>query len=406
MRKTIPYTSILKYLIKINILWSVIAPLVLALITMVFSNSSIFILKDIIFYFSFILIFFLPNRFFNISDKIRLLLYILGFLLFLLITTFLLHSFHSWQVYNVRQFLAPIMIVSFLSFVKIPFEFNKRMILFILKVVVSLILIGFIFQLINIWEFINLSNFFQAKGIPTYDNGTPAMFFEPSMNYAPRLVSVILDPISFGHIITAAFVSLFFLKVIKKNRRKLYFFILIVGLFLTMSKGAIFQLVICVFLFNPRLNIFLRLAIPLSTLVAGFFLIDLKGIIIHFLGFYSALINANLFGHGLGMVGNYAKMFAGDLTIYHKMGISDTFIGSVLGQIGILGLFFWASFFYKYFIDLTRGIIMPGSIIIVSQLIISVLSENTLNLTSFFIPGLLAVLVNKYQLYENSNTRN
>ena len=406
MRKTIPYTSILKYLIKINILWSVIAPLVLALIAMVFSNSLIFILKDIIFYFSFILIFLLPNRFFSISDKIRLLLYILAFLLFLVIITFYLHSFHAWQVYNVRQFLAPIMIVSFLSFVKMPIEFSKMMILFILKVVVFLIFLGFIFHLINIWEIINLSNFFQAKGIPTYANGTPAMFFEPSMNYMPRLVSIILDPISFGHIITAAFVSLFFLKSIKSKRRKLYLFILIVGLFLTMSKGAIFQLVICVFLFNPRLNILLRLLIPLSTLVAGFFLVDLKGIIIHFQGFYFALINANLFGHGLGMVGNYAKMFASDLTIYNKMLISDTFIGSILGQIGIVGLFFWTSFFSRYFIDLGRRIIMPGSIIIISQLIISVLSENTLNLTSFFIPGLLAVLANKYELHENSNNRN
>ena len=156
MRKTIPYTSILKYLIKINILWSVIAPLVLALIAMVFSNSLIFILKDIIFYFSFILIFLLPNRFFSISDKIRLLLYILAFLLFLVIITFYLHSFHGWQVYNVRQFLAPIMIVSFLSFVKMPIELSKMMILFILKVVVFLILLGFIFQLINIWEIYQL----------------------------------------------------------------------------------------------------------------------------------------------------------------------------------------------------------------------------------------------------------
>ena len=44
--------------------------------------------------------------------------------------------------------------------------------------------------------------------------------FEPSMNYMPRLVSIILDPISFGHIITAAFVSLFFLKSIKKQEKK------------------------------------------------------------------------------------------------------------------------------------------------------------------------------------------
>ncbi len=405
MRETILYTSIVKYLIKINVLWSVVAPLVLAFIAMIFSTSSIFILKDIIFYISYILIFFLPNRFFNVADKIRLLLYFLLFLSFLVIITFYLHSFHPWQVYNVRQLLAPIMIVSFLHFVKIPAEFSKMMIIFILNVVFFLIFLGIIFHLINIWKFVNLSYFFEAKGISTYADGTPAMFFEPSMNYFPRLVSTILDPISLGHIITASFVSLFFLKSIRKNRRKLYLIVLILGLFLTMSKGAIFQLVICVFLFNPRLNILLRLFIPLSILVAGYFLIDLKGIIIHFTGFYFAIINANFFGHGLGLVGNYAKMFAADLSIYNQMRISDTFLGSVLGQIGIFGLIFWISFFTKYFIDLVRRIIMPGSIIIVSQLIISALSENTLNLTSFFIPGLLAVLVNKYQLHENSNIR-
>ena len=120
---------------------------------------------------------------------------------------------------------------------------------------------------------------------------------------------------------------------------------------------------------------------------------------------YFAIINVNWFGHGLGLVGNYAKMFATDLTIYNTMHISDTFIGSVLGQLGIVGLCFWSSYFARYFIDLFRRILMPGSIIIISQLIISILSENTLNFTTFFIPGLLAVLVNKYQLYENSNNR-
>ena len=49
---------------------------------------------------------------------------------------------------------------------------------------------------------------------------------------------------------------------------------------------------------------------------------------------------------------------------------------------------------------------MPGSIIILTQLIISILSENTLNYGQFvFIPGILAVLVNKYYKYENSNIR-
>jgi len=165
-------------------------------------------------------------------------------------------------------------------------------------------------------------------------------------------------------------------------------------------------MILALFLLNNRLNIFIRILIPSLTLVFGFFFINLAGIIIHFKGLYFALINANLFGHGLGLVGNYAKMFAEDLSVYNKIQISDTFIGSVLGQIGIVGLLAWLTFFYRHLIDLLRNKMLPGSIIIISQLIISVLSENTLNFTSFFIPGILAVLVNKYQLHENSNIRN
>ena len=142
MNKTIPYINILKVLIKINILWCILAPLFLVVITVVFSNSAVFILKDAVFYFSFCIIFFLPNRFFNIRDKIKLLLFIICFLIFLLSITFSLHNFHYWQIFNVRQLLAPIMVVSFLSFLKVPEDFNEKIIIYIFKTVVFLIIIG------------------------------------------------------------------------------------------------------------------------------------------------------------------------------------------------------------------------------------------------------------------------
>ena len=230
------------------------------------------------------------------------------------------------------------------------------------------------------------------------------MFYEPALNYSLRLVSTILDPISFGHILTSGFVTLYFIKGIVKNR-KIYLFLILFGLLLTMSKGAIFQLILCLTLFNSKLNFFLRFLIPLIVLISGYFLIDLRGIIIHFTGLYYAIVNINWFGHGLGLVGNYAKMFANDLTVYKQIKISDTFMGSVIGQIGIVGTFIWLSFFYRSFLNILFQKTMPGSIIILTQLIISILSENTLNYTSFFIPGILAVLVNKYYKYENSNIR-
>jgi len=397
--------NFLKVIFLVNIIWSALAPLIIAFIAMISSNSLIFLFKDLLFYFSFILLFFFPKKNIFVLDRLLILFHILFFLSFIGGITFFLFDFHYWQVYNIRQLLAPFLIISFPYIIKIPIKLNKELILFILRFILFLIIIGVIFMFVDIWSVIDLSNYFSAKGIPTYSNGMPAMFFEPSMNYANRLVSTILDPISFGHIITACFISLFFIKSLCRNR-KLFLIIFLIGLLLTFSKGAIFQLIIALFLLNNRLNIIVRILVPFLTLVFGFFFINLAGIIIHFKGLYFSIININFFGHGLGLVGNYAKMFAEDLSVYNEMKISDTFIGSVLGQLGIIGLLVWLTFFYRHLIDLLRNRMLTGSIIIISQLIISVLSENTLNLTSFFIPGFIAVLVNKYQLHENSNTRN
>ena len=397
--------NFLKVIFLVNIIWSALAPLIIAFIAMISSNSLIFLFKDLLFYFSFILLFFFPKKNIFVLDRLLILFHILLFVFFIGGITFFLFDFHYWQVYNIRQLLAPFLIISFPYIIKIPIKLNKELILFILRFILFLIIIGVVFMFVDIWSVIDLSNYFSAKGIPTYSNGMPAMFFEPSMNYANRLVSTILDPISFGHIITACFISLFFIKSLGRNR-KLFLIIFLIGLLLTFSKGAIFQLIIALFLLNNRLNIIVRILVPFLTLVFGFFFINLAGIIIHFKGLYFSILNINFFGHGLGLVGNYAKMFAEDLSVYNEMKISDTFIGSVLGQLGIIGLLVWLTFFYRHLIDLLRNRMLAGSIIIISQLIISVLSENTLNLTSFFIPGFIAVLVNKYQLHENSNTRN
>ena len=129
-----------------------------------------------------------------------------------------------------------------------------------------------------------------------------------------RLVSTILDPISFGHILTSGFVTLYFIKGIVKNR-KIYLFLILFG-YVINYVNAIFQLILCLTLFTHKLNSFLRFLIPLIVLISGYFLIDLRGIIIHFTGLYYAIVNINWFGHGLGLERNYAKMFANDLTVY------------------------------------------------------------------------------------------
>ena len=87
-------------------------------------------------------------------------------------------------------------------------------------------------------------------------------------------------------------------------------------------------------------------------------------------------------------------MFAESLTTYKSIAISDTFLGSILGQIGIVGFLIWISYFSRYFLDILFSRFKPGSMIIVSQILIAALSENTLNFTSFLVPGIISVLAN------------
>tara|TARA_R110002073_G_scaffold281446_2_gene445713 strand:+ start:7585 stop:8775 length:1191 start_codon:yes stop_codon:yes gene_type:complete len=396
MSLKIPTQSLFSWLLKFNIVWAVFLPIILAVILSSYEIQGLFIIKDIIFYASFLLLLF-------ISKSRGLFLYtfmIFIFLVYLFLLTSIFFKLNSWIVYNLRQLISPILIIGFGYYIKITDEERiTGVIRFLYKTVFWVVAIGLLFKLFGMWDYLSLINYFNLKGIPVDPRGVSYMFYEPAVFYTERLVSTVLDPVSLGHIIATPLILCYYSIAITGRKRKLLLLILFIGLILTFSKGAILQVVLALFFFNKRLSPLVRVIIPIAIVVFSLLVINIEGILIHLVGLKNAIIYMNLFGHGLGMVGNYAKMFADDLSVYSKFKISDTFIGSVIGQIGVVGFIFWASFFIpkvKYVIFGNR--IFVGSIILLSQLIVAVMSENTLNFTSFIIPGIITGLLIKNKI--------
>src|SRR3546814_4604876 len=56
---------------------------------------------------------------------------------------------------------------------------------------------------LDLWRYLDLTNYFNLKGIPVDKRGLSYMFYEPALSYTERLVSTVLDPISLGHMLAA-----------------------------------------------------------------------------------------------------------------------------------------------------------------------------------------------------------
>lgn len=390
-------------LIKWNILWVGIGSFITALISIYYSNSLIFALKDLIFYSSFILLFLFHSHSEVNSNLLYSRVFFLGlFTIYIFLVTGFLFDFHSWQFFCLRQLFVPILIYTFSEVINLNKDLNLRIIRFIINFVCICVLIGIFFHLISIWDYIYLGSFFTAKGVAIYPNGLPAMFYEPLVPGYIRMVSTFLDPISFGHTIAGCLVCCFYSNSEVIKRRKLKLFLLSIGLILALSKGAILQVILCLTIFNYRISIpFVLRYIIVMVIISYVFLelLNFEGFVAHFEGVEGFVNSINMFGHGLGYVGNYAALFGSPTVIKSNLGIDDTFIGSLFGQLGILGGMIWLGAFHKVFKGyIGTSFMTVGSLIIGSQIIVSILSENTMNFTSFFIPCILGVFYDKLKI--------
>jgi hypothetical protein len=294
--------------------------------------------------------------------------------------------------HNIRQIIAPIILLIIYINIRLTKKAVEKIVSYICYIAAFVLIFGIIEQTFQIWKQINLSDFFLLKHIPVDNNGLSYMFYEPVFGYRERMTSILLDPISLGHFYATLGGYLFYLK--NKNKiQKIAFYSCIISLFLCLSKGAILQFYIYVFIFNKNINFFIKLVITLSMLVLCIYIIiiynvSIGNIMIHIGGFINSIKSITFFGHGIGTEGNYALMFSNYLFERH---ISDSYVGALIGQIGIFGTLFyliliWLIIYTSAFNKISKRFALTMFLSIFS---VSVLSENTMNVTSFLLPSII-----------------
>ncbi|MFC3340484.1 hypothetical protein [Paracandidimonas soli] len=378
-----------RYLICFLIFWGCWSSIfVLLLIKLGVHNGMVYAIKDAPVY---LLMICSVSRWLFFREKLLVSILISIFLIYLFSNYIFLNFDYRNPVANIRQLIAPIVVLYFFCSIRLS-GFDVRAIYGFLKLNLFVVFLwGGVELYFELWKKADLSLFFTLKGIPVDQYGLSYMFYEPIIGYRERMTSSFLDPISLGHFFACFFILAFYKKESFGKYRALFLFISLLGLTLTFSKGAMLQLFVALTVLNGFIPLVIRFFCALMPLMVYLVIPNKTGINIHLSGLYNSITNINIFGYGIGSVGNYAKMFSDDLSVYYEKGISDTYIGSLLGQIGSLGLFFWLFLMVLAIFPLSNRNRTP--LILLSSLIaVSAVSENTLNITSFLLPAVLIAM--------------
>lgn len=370
-----------KTMLTVVVIWLLFSSIFIASLYLIFKNPpfNLLILKDLFLVLGLGLV--IPNFNKTKINPFNISLFI--FITFLLCASFFSDAPLFGKLASIRQIIIPFILI----LIGLNGSLNKNQFIAfkknLIKLVFTITIFGFFEIFFEIWHVFDLTNYFESKNIPVYglDNldfyNYPVFFVEPIFHGIKRMSSTLLDPINFGHILTFVLSLLIFDKSLNLSRkfRTLIILFFSVALILTFSKGAILQLFL-VFLFTyTRISVGIKLIILSILVYLMIFISDFHdGVKIHLEGIKNAIESTTLFGHGLSKTGNQASLFS-----EQSIDIGDTFIGSILGQIGLLGLLLWLLPFY---ILVKKNKYDLLSIIIIAQLIIAIISENSFNLLS------------------------
>ena len=286
----------------------------------------------------------------------------------------------SAKLMSIRQIISPFLLW-FIARNFIKQEEFHRLRMFFLQLGWILLLFGIVLWFFPVWKWLDLSYFIHKKQLALNDEGIIEYFYEPIFGGMPRMISLLLDPINLGHFLVVLLVLDWEYKELGWWGRVAYF----LGLCFTFCKGAILQMAIALIAWIqwiPRWMKWIIIGGMVITIVFGGAIHP--GIRAHLQGLWSSFQSISLFGHGLGMAGNIASKSSG-IDLLH---IGDTFLGLVIGQLGIVGCLIWlwglGVIYRKCKQDLLLQCLFAG------QLLVCVFSETAYYSTSMV---LLLVLI-------------
>lgn len=280
-----------------------------------------------------------------------------------------------------RQLLYPFIFL-FIGFAVAPRIKQKLINRQLIRFTLVLIGLGTVMLLVGQSNYAWVAPYFNAKGIIPAPSGFPSQWVEPGFGHLPRMASTLFDPVNFGHFLVFA---LFGVIVNKGTHKSIPIVIIVVlAILATMCKGAWLQSLVvfgmCFFPIhiNQKFKIAALLAIPIVVIIIAQYHLGAK---LHLIGISTALETITVFGYGLGETGNVAVMFG--TTSFPA--IYDTYIGGLIGQLGIAGLLIWL-FPIVVFLYKIRKVDYVLLWVIIAQLIVAVYSENAMNPLSVAFP--------------------
>lgn len=246
------------------------------------------------------------------------------------------------------------------------------------------VIIGYIERFTYAWSFF-IKEYFLSKNIGVLDIGYPFVMIEPFELFNEfsgvgflRMSSTFLDPINFGH----ACVFWYFLS--HQQNKKFSMLVFLTGIFFAFSKAAFMQFILIYILAVLRIPMVVKWVIALVAGLAGLAIMaSHPGFLLHQKGLITALANISTFGTGLGTAGNVAWMFGSA-----DSGVSDSFLGALLAQTGVVGLLGWL--FFSVLIlkaSYKNNNIFP--IMMFTHIALGLLSENSINFLSIMLPAIM-----------------
>ncbi len=172
-----------------------------------------------------------------------------------------------------------------------------------------------------------------------------------------RMASILVDPVILSQILALAFVLVSFdysLKLTSENKKKIYSILLAVGILATMGKGGIVIAILAwVFIWGKEnrqrkvLSYALYAAAGLMCLTILVGSSDGSSVDMHFRGLTDSIsvLKENPLGKGIGTEGNMAALYGADTET-----IGESFVGALMAQMGIVGVFLYAFFIWELYI--------------------------------------------------------
>lgn len=305
-----------------------------------------------------------------------------------------------------RQLILPFLFYSVGRLCNLNNNQLNKLIRFFINVTIAAILFGFIEYAIgeSLWEPLGLIEYAQHKGVADHllSNNMFRSFYTyltPTIRIR-RMASVLVDPVIFSQIIAFATITCLFIKDLFEIQaiKFICMVILVLGLVLSNGKGGIViaLLSFCVLL-RQSTN---------SKILSRLLLFSIVFIIIYYFTYqiqedlsgsahYNGLINGlqslirNPLGTGIGSEGNLAYLHNG--LGYAQSGAGESYIGSMIAQTGIIGLFINCVVFHfcisksNYNKDIDTNMCNVFRILTMTMLLTSFVNYTSISFTSCYI---------------------